>query len=147
MAEFDPSTAGVDEVLKKLEKANDQERQRILAAERAGKARVTILEEYGIDPDERADAAGRVLYPWEVAPEDQVVPVEVDETDEARAAREAQAEFDDKVAAAAQSNTPGGDEQQGSTAPGVGVTGSPAPGAATTGGTTTTTTTGGTYAP
>ena len=143
MAEFDPSTANVDEVLKKLEKASDLERQRILTAERGGKARRSILEEYGIDPDQRADGAGRVLYPWEVAPEDHVVPVQVDETDEARAAREAQAEFDAKVAAAAESNTPGGDEQQGATAPGVGVVGSPAPGAAAGGATTTTTATPG----
>jgi hypothetical protein len=142
MAEFDPSTATVDEVLKKLEKANDQERQRILNAERGGKARVTILEEYGIDPDQRADAAGRALYPWEVAPADHVVPVQVDETAEMRKAREAQAEFDAKVAKAAERNIAGGDEQQGGTAPGVGATGSPAPGAAG-GATPTTATTGG----
>lgn len=136
MAEFDPSTANVDEVLKKLEKAGSQERQRILAAERGGKARVSVLEPYGIDPDERADAVGRVLYPWEVSPEDHVVPVQVEETDEERAAREAKAEFDSKVEAVAQANIAGGDEQQGGTAAGVGV--APAAGTATAGGTSTT---------
>lgn len=135
MAEFDPSTANVDEVLKKLDKADDDERQRILDAERKGKARVSILEEYGIDPNERTDASGRVLYPWEVSPEDQVHPVEVDETDEQRKAREAQAEFDAKAEAAA----PRADEQQGGTAAGVGAapapaTGAPGPATGTTGG-------------
>lgn len=115
MAEFDPSNAGVDDVLKKLERADETERQRILNAERAGKSRKTVLEAYGIDPDSRVDATGRVLYPWEVSPEDVVVMVEPDESDEAREAREAQAEFDAKVAAA------GGDEQGGVTAAGTGV--------------------------
>ena len=128
MAEFDPSTANVDEVLKKLEKADDEERQRILDAERGGKARKSILEEYGIDPDVRVDAAGRALYPWEVAPEDEVRAVTVDESDEEREAREAQAEFDRKVAAAA----PAVDEQGGGTPLGAGT----APAPATAGGTT-----------
>jgi len=128
MAEFDPSTATVDEVLKKLEKADAEERDRILNAERAGKARVTILEPHGIDPDARVDVSGRVLYPWEVAPEEQTFAVQVDETPEARKAREAQIEFDEKTASATQSNAPGGDEQQGGTAPGVGTAGAPAAG-------------------
>lgn len=124
MAEFDPSSANVDEVLKKLEKADDNERQRILAAERKGKARVSVLEAYGVDPDERTDESGRVLYPWEVSPEEHVQPVVVDESQEARQAREAQAEFDQQVEKAAP------DEQGGGTAPGVGATGGPAAGAA-----------------
>jgi hypothetical protein len=124
MAEFDPSTAKVGEVLSKLEKADEQERTRILNAERAGQARKTILEAYGIDPDERADAEGRVLYPWEVSPEDSVLRVPVEEDDEARAAREAQAEYDAQVAAA----RPQVDEQGGGTPLGAADTGT-APGA------------------
>lgn len=122
MAEFDPSNASVDQVLAKLEKADAEEQQRILNIERTGKKRVTILEPYGIDPSERVDADGRVLYPWEVDPADEVRPVQVEETKEQKDARIAQLEFDEKVAAAA----PGGDEQGGVTAAGVGVTGAPA---------------------
>lgn len=138
MAEFDPNTASVEDVLKKLDKADEAERQRILRAEQGGKSRKTILEPYGIDPDARVDAAGRVLYPWEVDPEDAVVMVEPEEDDEARAAREAQAKFDEQVAAAA----PGVDEQGGGTAAGVGVAatgvaGATGPTGTGTGGTTT----------
>jgi len=64
-----------------------------------------------IDPVERTDADGRVLYPWEVSPEAQVVPVQVDEAPEARAAREAQAEYDDQAQAAAQIDVAVSDEQ------------------------------------
>ena len=135
MAEFDPSTASVEAVQKKLEKADEAERQRILNAERGGKNRKTILEPYGIDPDARVDATGRVLYPWEVAPEDEVRPVEVEETEEERKAREAQAEWDAKVEAAAPT---GFDEQQGGTAGGVGVADAGVAGAPAAGGSTTT---------
>lgn len=127
MAEFDPGTANVDEVLKKLEKADEQERQRILAAEKKGKARSTVLNAYGMDPDERTDAHGRTLYPWEVEAKDEVRPVQVRETAQARRAREAQAEFDAKVEKAA----PSLDEQKGGTPAGVGT---PAAGVADTAG-------------
>lgn len=127
--EFDPSEKGVDDVLKHLGKADREERDRVLAAEKSGKKRKTILEKYGIDADARYDATGRQLYPWEVTGDDMADagqhPVE---TDEQRKAREAQAEFDTTVAA-----TP-----QGGTSPaGSGV----APAAGTTGSTGTTTTT------
>jgi hypothetical protein len=142
MAEFDPSTAKVDEVLKKLEKADEPERQRILNAERAGQARKTILEEYGIDPDARVDGSGRTLYPWEVKAEDEVRRVEVEETDEQRQAREAQAEYDRQVAAA----RPQIDEQGGGAPLGApGVAGTTAAGA--TGGTTAPGTAGGAAVP
>lgn len=134
MAEFNPSDAGVEDVLKKLDKADEEERQRILTAERNGKKRKTILEAYGVDPDERVDSTGRTLYPWEVAPEEQTFAVEVEEDDEARKAREAQAEQDQKVAAAT--------DQGGSNPAGTGV--APAGGttaAGTTGGATGATTT------
>jgi len=133
MPEFDPSDASVDEVLKKLDKADEAERQRILGAERAGKKRKTILEPYGIDSDARTDSAGRVLYPWEVDPEDAVVMVEPEEDAEARAAREAQLDFDKQVAAAA----PVVDEQSGGTAAGVGVADAGVAGPSGTGGATT----------
>lgn len=120
MAEYDPNDGTVDEVLKKLEKASPDEQKRILAAERTGKARTTILEAYGVDPNERVDATGRVLYPWEVASEEQVTPVKVEESKEAAKARQAQAEFDDQAAAAAAANA-GGSEQGAVTAPGTGV--------------------------
>ena len=42
---FDPSNATVDEVLAHLDKSDDDERDRVLAAERAGKARKGILGE------------------------------------------------------------------------------------------------------
>lgn len=142
MAKYDPNDHKAQDVLKQLEKSSPEEQQQILAAERGGQARVTILEAYGIDPDERVDASGRVLYPWEVKGDDQVVAVKVDEDAEARKAREAQAEFDEKVAAAAPT---GFDEQQGGTAAGVGVAaGGVATAPATTTGGTTTGTTGGT---
>lgn len=116
MAEYDPSDHKVDEVNKKLEKASPDERAAILRKEQAGQARKTILEPWGLDPDARVDASGRTLYPWEVDPAEQVLAVEVDETDEEREAREAQAEFD----AAAEAAAPVLDEQGGVTAPGVG---------------------------
>lgn len=118
MAEFDPSAANVDEVLKKLEKADEQERTRILNAERKGKARTTILDAYNVDPDERTDASGRVLYPWEMEPANHVHHVQVEETEEQRKEREARAEFDARVERSAPT---GVDEQQGGTAAGVGV--------------------------
>jgi hypothetical protein len=135
MAEYDPSNDDVDTVLKKLGKAKAQEQKQILAAERAGKARKGILEPYGIDPDERVDATGRVLYPWEANPVDQQV--EVEESPEARKAREAQAEVDQQVAAAAAANA--GDEQGGVTAAGVGTAAAGVATAPATGSTTGTT--------
>lgn len=142
MAEFDPSSASAESVQKKLEKADEAERQRILSAELAGKKRKTVLEPYGIDSDARTDGAGRVLYPWEVEAKDEVRPVQVDETPEERKAREAQREFDAQVEAAAPT---GFDEQGGDTAGGVGVAaGGVATAGGTGGGTTTTGTAGGT---
>jgi hypothetical protein len=41
--EFDPSSRSVEEVIAHLEQADDAERQRVLDAERAGKARKGIL--------------------------------------------------------------------------------------------------------
>lgn len=55
----------------KLEKA--EERNYAPAVERVDKVRATT-------PDERTDATGRVLYPWEVSPKEQVVMVQVEET-------------------------------------------------------------------
>lgn len=131
MAQFDPNDATVEEVQAKLAKATDAERDRILAAERGGKSRKTILEEYGIDPDERTDATGRVLYPWEVTGDDMAdADRHPDETDEQRKAREAQAEQDRRVSAAAGSG--GGVEQGGATPAG---SGSPAPAPAPAGNT------------
>jgi hypothetical protein len=101
MAQFDPSEKTVDEVLAKLEKADSEERQRILNEERQGKARKTILEEYGVDPDERVDAAGRVMYPWEATGEQRAdFDRQPEETAEERKAREEQAAADARVAAA-----------------------------------------------
>lgn len=129
MAQFDPNDATVEEVQAKLAKANDSERDRILAAERNGKARKTILEEYGIDPDERVDATGRVLYPWEVTG-DQLADADrhPEETEEQRKAREAQVEQDAKVAAASSAGS--GVTPAGSGSPGP----APASTTSTTGG-------------
>lgn len=44
--EFDPSEAGVEEVHEYIKGADDAERERVLAAEREGKNRVTVLREY-----------------------------------------------------------------------------------------------------
>lgn len=41
--EFDPSEADVEEVLSYIEGADEDERKRVFAAEKSGKARVTIL--------------------------------------------------------------------------------------------------------
>jgi len=99
MAKFDPSENSVEEVLEKLERVGGSERDRILAEERAGKNRKTILEPYGIDPAERVDPTGRTLYPWEVTGDDMADANRVlTESDEARAAREAQLEQDQLVA-------------------------------------------------
>ena len=133
MAEFDPSNENVDAVLKKLEKADEQERTRILNAERSGKARKSVLEEYGVDPDARADADGRVLYPWEVKPEEAVQRVVVEETDEDRKMRETQAEYDRQVAG----DRPAIDEQGGGSPLGAAdTTGSAGVGAVPTSGNT-----------
>jgi hypothetical protein len=135
MSQYDPSTKSVDEVLKKLEGADPVEQQAILNAERAGKARKTVLEPYGIDPDARVDSTGRELYPWEVNPSDHVYQVEVEETDEQREYREAKAKEDEAIAAATAA-------QPAADAPGSGVAPAPVGGAvdagtASTGGTST----------
>jgi hypothetical protein len=44
---FDPSSKTVEQVVAYLEKADDEEKQRVLAAERAGKARAGVLREDG----------------------------------------------------------------------------------------------------
>ena len=98
--EFDPTEAKADEVKAKLEKADADERARIVAAERQGKARKSVLEAAGVDPSVRTDASGRELYPWEVSPENQVRVVDPEESADEQAAREAQAEADARVAAA-----------------------------------------------
>lgn len=126
--DFDPNENTVDEVVKHLEKADEDERARVVAAERKGKNRKGVLEAAGVDANQRTDATGRVLYPWEVDPEDQVRPVQVEETDEARQAREAQLEVDQQVAGSQGGVTPAG---SGSAAGGVAGTGAgtTAPGA------------------
>lgn len=140
MAQFDPSTEDVETVLKKLDKADKAEQRRILTAEASGKSRKTILEPYGIDPNARFDATGRQLYPWEVTGKDMADAdrnPEAEETDEARAAREAQIAVDEAIAA----GTP--DMPTGSTPAGSGTApAAPRPGP-TGGGTTTATTSGG----
>lgn len=123
---FDPNDANLDEVLAKLEKADDQERNRILALEQQGKRRKTILEEYGIDPDQRVDSTGRVLYPWEVDADQQVRVRQPEEDAEARKARELQAEQDQRVAAAS--------PQGGSNPPGTGAAPASGVGVGTAGG-------------
>lgn len=117
MTDFDPSNANKDEVLEKLEAADEQERKRILTAERSGKKRKSILEAYGVDPDERVDANGDALYPWEVDPSDQVVAVQVDETEEQTRARQQRAEADE----AAATEQPAGDPAGTGSAPGAGT--------------------------
>ena len=136
MAQFDPSSAGVDAVLEKLEKADAEERQRILAAEVSGKKRKTVLEAYGIDPDARYDESGRQLYPWEVTGKDMAdADRHPQETEEQRQAREDQLAYDQKVATEQLGSSPAGT----GTAPAAGTTG----GAGGTGGTTTATTSDG----
>lgn len=49
--EFDPSKATVDEVLDYLDNADDEEVERVLAAEKAGKKRKGILDEFTTDPE------------------------------------------------------------------------------------------------
>lgn len=138
MAQFDPSKEDVDTVLKHLSKADAEERDRVLTAEKGGKKRKTVLEKYGIDPDARYDASGRQLYPWEVTGEDMAdADRQPAESEEQRKLREAQAEHDATVA-----STP----QLGSTPASSGT--APAPttgaGAGITGGTTTATSATGT---
>lgn len=115
---YDPSSHSVDEVLAKLEKSSESDRSDILKAELGGKARKTVLEPYGIDPDTRIDGSGRSLYPWEVAPEEHVYHVQVDDDPEVEKARKLQQEQDELIAAA-QANQ--GGDQGGATAPGSGT--------------------------
>lgn len=107
MAEFNPTEQSAAEVQKHLEKSDADEVQRVLAAELAGKKRKTVLEAWGVDPNERRDATGRVLNPWEVSPADQIVQVVIDESDEDRRLREAQNEADAATATAQGGTTPG----------------------------------------
>lgn len=65
---FDPDKHTVNEVVEELEAASPEEHNRIVAEELAGKKRKTVLEAAGADPNERRDASGRVLHPWEVSP-------------------------------------------------------------------------------
>jgi len=67
---YDPSEHGVDEVLDELKDADPTQAQAIVQAERTGKGRKTILAAGG-DAD-RTASNGRTLYPWEIAPENQV---------------------------------------------------------------------------
>ena len=67
MAKFKPEEHSVAEVAQHLEQADPDEKQRVLAEERAGQARKTVLEQH-----ERTDSTGRELNPWEVSPADQV---------------------------------------------------------------------------
>lgn len=57
-------------------------------------------------PEQREDASGRVLYPWEVSPEDAVRPVVVEESEEAKKQRELLAEQGEQVALAAPTGEP-----------------------------------------
>lgn len=65
---FDPSEHNADEVKEALAEAGAAERDRIATQELAGKARKSVLEAAGVDPNERRDASGRVLHPWETLP-------------------------------------------------------------------------------
>ena len=66
--EFDPTEHTATEVKAELEEASEEDKAKIVAAERQGKARKSVLEAAGADPDERTDASGRVLNPWETVP-------------------------------------------------------------------------------
>lgn len=115
---YDPNNYSVDEVNAKLEKASASERDAILKAEQGGKKRKGILEPAGLDPEARVDASGRSLYPWETSPDEHVYAVVVDDDPEVEAARKAQQEQDELIAAA--QGGQGGD-QGGVTGPGVGT--------------------------
>lgn len=101
MAQFNPDDEGVEATLAHLKKADKAERERVLALEVAGKKRKTVLEAYGIDPDARYDASGRLLYPWEAVGEQKADfgREEPEEDEEVKAVREAQLEQDELVAA------------------------------------------------
>lgn len=124
MAQFNPDDKNLDEVLAHLEKADADERERVLNAELAGKGRKTVLEKYGIDPNERRDAAGRPLYAHEVDPKEQTFAVEVSEDAEAGAGVEEQP----APSAAGAGSTPAGSgtapSAPGAAAPGAGAGGS-----------------------
>lgn len=64
---FDPADQTVDEVLAHLESADEDERNRVFDAERAGKARVGILEKAPFDPSEHT--VDEVVYYLENAEE------------------------------------------------------------------------------
>lgn len=66
--EFDPNEHTADEVKAELEEATEEEKDVIVASERKGKARKSVLKAAGADPDARTDASGRVLHPWETSP-------------------------------------------------------------------------------
>lgn len=66
--DFDPEEHTASEVIEELADATPEVRDRIAAEELAGKKRKTVLEAAGADPEERRDASGRVLNPWETAP-------------------------------------------------------------------------------
>lgn len=101
MAQFDPADEDLEATLKHLADADKAERDRVLALEVVGKKRKTVLEKYGIDPDARYDASGRLLYPWEAVGEQKADfgREEPEEDEEARKIREAQLEQDQLVAA------------------------------------------------
>lgn len=66
--EFDPTEHTAAEVKAELEEATEEVKNQIVAAEKKGKGRKTVLEAAGVDPDQRTDATGRVLSPWESLP-------------------------------------------------------------------------------
>lgn len=66
---FDPSEFKAPEVVEHLAEADDAEKAAIAAAElQRAKPRKTVLEAADADPNQRYDASGRALMPWEVLP-------------------------------------------------------------------------------
>lgn len=138
--EFDPTEKSAEEVKAYLEKADKEERDRVVAAERSGKRRKTVLEAGGVDPNERTDRQGRPLYEWELEPGEHLVvaePAEVDEAEAEEAEQVAGASPQGGTTPAGSGSAAGGvaGTGAGTVAPGT-TAGTTAAGAPTTGGTT-----------
>lgn len=71
MTEYNPDEHKAADVVDKLEKASDEDKSKIAAAELQGKQRKSVLEAAGVDVGARMDGSGRVLNDWEVLPQDQ----------------------------------------------------------------------------
>lgn len=74
MGDFDPNEHTVAEVQEHLAEADPSEAEQILEAEKAGKARKTVLgaDEMGNENVVRRNARGRILNAWELNPQDQL---------------------------------------------------------------------------